>query len=168
MALSSEATTPPRRAMHEERGQMTASRRDRQILQRVLDVLCQDPRIDATRLAVLVGKGVVHLRGTVPTAEQKHLVEQEARRTPGVVEVIDEIVVAPSSPRPDRAIAVGVRGVLDSDPSLYAGGIVVGVTNGVVYLEGTVPSEEQIQQACDDAREVEGVVGIVCHLTVSV
>src|SRR5581483_1952464 len=143
------------------------TRHDQQILQNVLDRLCHDPRIDATRIAVLVGTGVVHLRGTVPTAEQKSLAEHEARQTPGVVDVIDEIVVAPSSPRPDRAIAVDVRGVLDSDPSLYAGGIVVGVTNGVVYLEGTVPTEYQIQQACDDAREVEGAVGVVCHLTVS-
>lgn len=143
------------------------TRSDRQILQCVLDRLCRDARLDATRIAVLVGQGVVHLRGTVPTAEQKSLAEQQARQTPGVVDVIDEIVVAPSSPRPDRAIAVDVRNVLDSDPTIYAGDIVVGVTNGVVYLEGTVPTEYQIQQACEDAREVEGAVGVICHLTVS-
>ncbi len=143
------------------------TRHDRQTLQGVLDRLCHDARIDATRIAVLVGKGVVHLRGTVPTVEQKSLAEHRTRQVPGVVDVLNELVVASGSTRPDRAIAVDVRGVLDSDPALYAGDIVVGVTNGVVYLEGTVPSEEQIQQACDDAREVEGVVGIVCHLTVS-
>ncbi len=146
---------------------MRGSRADRQILQRVLDALCRDPRIDATKVTVLVGQGVVHLRGTVPSTEQRILAEREARQIPGVVDVINEIVVASESPRPDRAIALDVRGVLDSDPAVYAGNVVVGVTNGVVYLEGTVPSEEQIQQACDDAREVEGVVGVICHLTVS-
>jgi osmotically-inducible protein OsmY len=140
---------------------------DERIRQSVLDTLCHDARIDATNIAVSVAGGHVHLRGIVSDYCQKRAAEEDTREVEGIADVVDDIEVVSGASRPDCAIADDVRNVLASDAAVYSGSIVVGVINGTVYLNGTVPTSYQIEKACDDAREVEGVVNVVCHLTVS-
>lgn len=66
---------------------------DREVSETVMAVVASDPRIDARNVAADVQGGVVHLRGTVPTDEQKRLAAELARQAPGVRRVVDELKV---------------------------------------------------------------------------
>jgi osmotically-inducible protein OsmY len=128
--------------------------------------LDEDPRLrNPKTVGVVVSDGVVTLSGTVTSETERLAAAQDAWKAPGVVDVVNEIVVVPPVARPDAAIAADVREVLNRDRALYAGAITVVVINGLVYLEGTVPTYDQIERAADDARDVVGVVNVVNRLT---
>ena len=60
----------------------------------------------------------------------------------------------------DRDIRAAVYQELDADRLVDAADIVVEVVNGVVSLNGTVPSQDQRTQAATAARRVAGVTGV--------
>ena len=60
----------------------------------------------------------------------------------------------------DRDIRAAVYQALDADRLVDAADIVVEVVNGVVSLNGTVPSQDQRTQAATAARRVTGVTGV--------
>ena len=59
-----------------------------------------------------------------------------------------------------RDIRAAVYQELDADRLVDAADIVVEVVNGVVSLNGTVPSQDQRTQAATAARRVAGVTGV--------
>jgi len=115
----------------------------------------------------IVADGVVTLTGTVPSYDQKTAASDDAWTAPGVVDVINDVVVVPPSPRTDAEIEADVRRALDMDPDINAARITPTVVNGVVHLRGTVPTFYQIDEAVNDAWNVPGVVNMVNELTVS-
>lgn len=60
----------------------------------------------------------------------------------------------------DRDIRAAVYQELDADRLVDAADIVVGVVNGEVSLNGTVPSQDQRTEAAAAARRVAGVTGV--------
>ena len=60
----------------------------------------------------------------------------------------------------DRDIRAAVYQELDADRLVDAADIVVGVVDGEVSLNGTVPSEDQRAEAVMAARRVAGVTGV--------
>jgi osmotically-inducible protein OsmY len=137
----------------------------RDTIRRSLDLDVRIP--DPSKIHVIVRSGVVTLSGTVSSYTQKTAAADDAWAAPGVVDVINDIVVVPPSRRTDGEIEADVRHTLDSDPDINAARITVSVVNGVVYLRGTVPTYYQIDEASDDAWSVPGVVNVVNELTVS-
>lgn len=136
----------------------------RDIIRRNLD---RDVRIsDPSKIHVTVSAGVVTLTGTVPSYSQKVAAAEDAWAAPGVIDVINDIVVSPARVRTDAEIEADVRRVLDTDPDINAARIQVSVVNGVVYLRGAVPTYYQIEEAEEDAWSVPGVVNVVNELTV--
>lgn len=115
----------------------------------------------------IVADGVVTLTGTVPGYDQKTAAADDAWTAPGVIDVINDVVVVPPSPRTDAEIEADVRRALDMDPDINAARITPTVVNGVVHLRGTVPTFYQIDEAVNDAWNVPGVVNVVNELTVS-
>ncbi len=141
---------------------------DEEIRDTIRRNLDRDVRITTpSNIHVAVSGGVVTLTGTVPSYGQKTAAADDAWAAPGVVDVINDIVVAPPSRRTDAEIEADVRRALDTDPDINAARINVSVVNGVVYLRGSVPTYYQIDQASDDAWSVPGVVDVVNELTVS-
>lgn len=120
-----------------------------------------------SNVGVIVANGVVTLTGTVPSYDQKTAASDDAWTAPGVIDVINDVAVVPSTPRTDAAIAADVRRALDTDPNINAARITTSVVNGVVQLGGTVPTYYQIDAAANDAWSVPGVVDVVNELTVS-
>jgi osmotically-inducible protein OsmY len=140
---------------------------DEEIRATVRGNLDRDVRITTpSTINVAVSGGVVTLTGTVPSYDQKNAASDDAWTVPGVIDVINDIVVVPSIPRSDAEIEADVRRTLACDPAINAANVHVSVTNGVVYLRGTVPTYDQIQQASTDAWSVAGVVSVVNELTV--
>ncbi|HLH72277.1 MAG TPA: BON domain-containing protein [Chloroflexota bacterium] len=141
---------------------------DEEIRDTIRGNLDRDVRItDPFKIHIAVSGGIVTLSGTVPNHGQKTAAEDDAWAAPGVIDVINNIVVTPPTKRSDAEIEADVRRALDTDPNINAARITVSVVDGVVYLRGSVPTYYQIDEASDDAWRVPGVVDVVNELTVS-
>jgi hyperosmotically inducible protein len=109
--------------------------------------------------------GRVLLMGAVIKPEQRRKAEQTARAQEGVVEVLNELVLAEdraldvfaADPARETALrqALGVRG---------SSGPIARVVNGVAFLLGAAPTPEAAAAMKADATEVEGVKWVVSHL----
>jgi hyperosmotically inducible periplasmic protein len=66
----------------------------------------------------------------------------------------------------NRQLSMHVRHALDKTKDLTASGITVLARGGAVTLDGTVPTEDQIQLAADTASHVTGVKSVKNNLTV--
>lgn len=128
--------------------------------------LDRDQRLSNPRtIGAVVGDGTVTVTGTVPNDAQRIAAIEDAWNAPGVRDVIDELTVIPVVTRDDDALTTDVRDALSHDPALDADQIFVAVLNGTVYLDGTVPTHEQIGRAADVAGQVAGVLNVVNRLT---
>jgi hyperosmotically inducible protein len=67
---------------------------------------------------------------------------------------------APSSKQADRALAKAVRRALGKAQGFDVSGVFVRARSGAVTLSGTVKSGEQIQQAEEVTRKVQGVTSV--------
>jgi osmotically-inducible protein OsmY len=131
---------------------------------------------------VKVNRGVVTLSGTVPTEQAKRRIVSLARRTPGVMEVREQLRVDPAvgarggdSPVPDaelsKRVAQKVAGTIAGSKAgedWWLTGwrvegpdrtwtMVVEAQDGAVTLDGEVPYHSTIRKAVDAALDVEGV-----------
>jgi len=145
---------------------VAAIRGDVDVRRDVLDALRNDVRIDAANVTVDVVGGVVYLRGTVPSYYQKQTATEDANRIKGVVDVVNELRVAPVTPRTDQEITNDVRAALIRDIRVDETRINVNTINGVVYLSGTVNSYGDKFYADNDAWTVPGVIDVVNNIVV--
>jgi osmotically-inducible protein OsmY len=104
-----------------------------------------------------VEDGVVTLDGEVPGLEYKRLAGVLAWWVPGSRDVINGLAVVPDDPDNDAEITDAVRMVLEKDPLVDAGQIIVGTVNAAVTLAGLVPTESEREMAEMDAWYVFGV-----------
>ena len=148
-----EVTTPVRRS-------------DQAITRDVQGHLERDVWVDQSHITVKTVGGVVHLSGTVDSCGHRAYAEQTARRVPGVVDVVDELVVEPMVAREDGVIAEEVLQAVAGDPRIDASNVAVDVHNGVAHLRGAVPTGEQKRLAVHQARWVPGVREVVDELEV--
>jgi hyperosmotically inducible periplasmic protein len=65
----------------------------------------------------------------------------------------------------NRQLAMNVRHALTKTKDLTGSGITVLAKGGVVTLDGTVPTDDQIQLAADTASHVTGVKSVKNNLT---
>jgi osmotically-inducible protein OsmY len=141
---------------------------DQEIRDTIRANLARDVRIESpANIYVAVTNGVVTVSGTVLTYDQKTAAADDAWAAPGVVDVVNDIVVTPPLRRSDGDLEADARRGLDTDPDINAARIKVNVTNGVVYLQGSVPTYYQIDDAAEDAWSVPGVLNVVNELIVS-
>lgn len=123
---------------------------------------------DVTRgtMEIEVSDGVVTLNGEVTGLGLKRLAGVLAWWVPGSRDVINGLVVAPDQEDNDFEIADAVRLALEKDPYVKAAQIRVGALNGLVRLEGLVPTESEKEMAEADAWYVFGVDKVVNELQV--
>ena len=72
-----------------------SERSDDQIRADVEQAVTEDGWVDGRGIAVEVHEGVVTLRGTVPTSEQKRRAGEDAWDTPGVLDVQNTLAIGP-------------------------------------------------------------------------
>ena len=143
--------------------------------------LASDPVVSSQRIDVSdSGNGVVTLKGNLDSQEAKDRAISLAQNTEGVTKVNDLIAVrtgehsanAPSDKRSpamrtdDHAISVAVKNKLRDDPVVKARDIDVDTRQGVVFLTGTVATEEEKDLAIRIARDTEGVKDVEANLHV--
>jgi osmotically-inducible protein OsmY len=136
-----------------------------------------DDRVKGTRIAVETRSGVVTLKGEVADDDERAQALLLARTTEGVQRVEDHLTIAPYVP-PDEAAAPAPTRMDDAtltttiqakyfvDTTVKASAVKVSVKDGVVMLEGTVPTAAARKQALAIAQNTEGVVQVVDRLQV--
>jgi hyperosmotically inducible protein len=110
--------------------------------------------------------GVVTLTGKVDTNEVKTEAEQVARKVEGVRNVNNQLQVVPEARRKevnaaDNKIKDEIQKLMDSDPKLQSLSLSVDSNAGVVSLDGSVDTVEQLWQAAAAIRKVPGVKSVV-------
>ena len=110
--------------------------------------------------------GVVTLTGKVDTNEVKTEAEQVARKVEGVRNVNNQLQVVPEARRKeinaaDDKIKDEIQKLMDSDAKLQNLSLSVDSNAGVVSLDGSVDTVEQLWQAAQAIRKVPGVKSVV-------
>jgi len=149
--------------------------------------LMADELVKARNINVDTRDHVVTLTGTVQSAAEEAKALQIARSTKGVTDVVDNIVIAPSSEPgaapttgtaggtsigaaaseavSDASITTKVKTSLLADPDVSGLRIDVDTRDGVVTLTGTVSSSAERNRALDLAGKVENVKRVEDKLT---
>ncbi|MHB8840513.1 MAG: BON domain-containing protein [Candidatus Aquicultor sp.] len=126
----------------------------------------RDVLVDETNIVVRVSNGIVVLSGAVGTMAEKNAAESDAWLTPGVTDVINNIVVTPAVARMDQDIEEDVRASLARDTRIDMRNIDVASVDAVVYLRGRVDDFTQKWIASDIAWWTPGVRDVINELTV--
>ena len=122
--------------------------------------LFADSRVPGASVHVETQKGMVYLRGKVESDEAKKAAEDVARGVDGVQGVKNELQVVPASAKKmveakDDDITKQVKERFKADPKLKS--LDIRTDNGVVTLQGKLPSINDSARASQMAREVPGV-----------
>jgi osmotically-inducible protein OsmY len=141
---------------------------DRDLKQRVSGELKWDSRLDGASINVEVNDAVATLTGAVASYAQKIAAQEAAHRVAGVLDVADDIEVAPLGRfiRTDSEIAGAVRSALEWDALVPNELIRSTVSDGWVTLEGEVDYWRERNDAEKAIRRLAGVVGVLNKITI--
>ncbi|GAA3966608.1 BON domain-containing protein [Hymenobacter antarcticus] len=141
---------------------------DEEITAQIQELLDWDIRVNSVLVQVRTSQQVVHLTGTVGTAEEKARVVATAHQAGAVRVDARDLFVAcwaldphlrpdKLAPKADAEIGAAVRDTFRFDPRVLSYEPTVQVQAGVVTLTGTVSNLRAKQAAEQDARDVVGV-----------
>ena len=131
----------------------------------VLHRVAQDP---AGEIELSVTDGVVVLEGHVISQSHRRFAGAVAWWIPGRRDVINALEVRPAYEDRDDEVAEVMRLVLEADPELDADQIRTNCNGKIVFLEGTVPSDQQKRRAEQDAWSLAAIRGVVNRLEIAV
>ncbi len=142
------------------------ARSDDEIEEAVQDAFLYDPRVTSFDISVDADGGEVTLRGQVDNLKAKRAAGTDARNVVGVWDVDNMIKVRPGTPS-DRTIESNVEDAILRDAYLEAYQIDVVVSDGEVYLYGSVSSTWEKAHADDVAARQVGVTAVYNYLDVN-
>lgn len=138
---------------------------DKEIAAMVRERLAADPRVDLHRVAVRVEKGVVWLEGGAGTIAEAEAAKEQAAGVMGVKEVLVNMKIgAGEFATDDATITNAVETAFSRSMRVSPRNIKTLIDNGVVNLEGTVDTADQIEEAVRVTAQVPGVRKIVNRL----
>ena len=132
-----------------------------------IEVLHRVAENPAGEIELSVTDGVVVLEGHVISQSHRRFAGAVAWWTPGRRDVINALEVRPAYEDRDDEVAEVMRLVLEADPELDADQIRTNCNGKVVYLDGTVPNDQQKRRAEQDAWSLAAIRGVVNRLQVS-
>jgi len=141
-------------------------RSDAEIEKAIQDAFSYDPRVRLFDIGVAVDEGTVTLAGAVDNLRAKMAAERDARHTPGVWSIINEISVRPMPYVQDIIIAKRVKEALDRNPYVERYDFIVSSFNGKVILYGVTDTLFEKKTAGEAAGSVKGVVEVQNNVTV--
>jgi len=111
-------------------------------------------------------EGVVTLTGKVDTNDARSEAEKVARKVEGVRNVNNQLQVVPEARRKevnaaDSHIKDEIQKLMDNDPKLQNLSLSVDSNAGVVSLDGSVDTIEQLWHAAQVIRQLPGVKAVV-------
>jgi osmotically-inducible protein OsmY len=117
----------------------------------VAGVLGHDPATAGARIAARAHQAVVRLSGDVDSNATRRIAVNDVLAIPGVVDVVDNLVVRPGK-LADARLAAQVGRIVCDDPWLDDDRIHVSAKGGVVRLSGSVGSAAERARTENDAR----------------
>lgn len=148
---------------------MSSQSEDARINAAIKGQLVQE-HFDLSRVGVDTENGNVHLSGVVPSSDHKARIEQIAHSTLATSSAVNGSVINRLQVQPvisDAAITSSANGVLTSDRMINASRIGVETRQGIVSLNGVVPSQDQKLRAELLTQDIKGVRQVVNNLQVS-
>ena len=128
--------------------------------------LLADGRVSGFATDVDTKDGVVTLSGKVDEQANKAAAEEVAKGISGVKSVNNQIQVVPDAKRSqvnaaDDKIEDEIKKVMDADAGLKGLGLRADSNAGVVTLDGSVDTHDQLVKAAQAVRKVPGVKSVV-------
>jgi hyperosmotically inducible protein len=128
--------------------------------------LLADGRVSGFATDVDTKDGVVTLSGKVDEQANKAAAEEVAKGISGVKSVNNQIQVVPDAKRKqvnaaDDKIEDEIKKVMDADAGLKGLGLRADSNAGVVTLDGSVDTHDQLVKAAQAVRKVPGVKSVV-------
>jgi len=133
-----------------------------------IEVLHRVAENPAGEIQLSVTDGVVVLEGHVISQSHRRFAGAVAWWTPGRRDVINALEVRPSYEDRDDEVAEVMRLVLEADPELDADQIRTNCNGKIVFLDGTVPNDQQKRRAEQDAWSLAAIRGVVNRLEIAV
>jgi osmotically-inducible protein OsmY len=133
-----------------------------------IEVLHRVAENPAGEIQLSVTDGVVVLEGHVISQSHRRFAGAVAWWTPGRRDVINALEVRPAYEDRDDEVAEVMRLVLEADPELDADQIRTNCNGKVVFLDGTVPNDQQKRRAEQDAWSLAAIRGVVNRLEIAV
>jgi len=118
-------------------------------------------------IEISVTDGVIVLEGHVISQSHLRFAGALAWWTPGRRDVINALELEPRYEERDDEVTEALRLALEADPLLEADQIRPHTRDGVVTLDGAVPTEEQRRRAELDAWSLSGIERVVNRLQVT-
>jgi osmotically-inducible protein OsmY len=118
-------------------------------------------------IEISVADGIITLEGHVISQSHRRFAGVLAWWTPGRRDVVNSLAVRPDYEDRDDEITDVMRLVLEADSQVNADQIRPNCVNGVVMLDGNVPTAEQKRRAELDAWALYGVTRVVNRLSVT-
>ncbi len=131
------------------------------------DVLRRVDGDAAGQIRIAVTDGVIVLEGDVISQSHRRFAGAVAWWTPGRRDVVNALEVRPDYEDRDDEVSEVLRLVLEADPELDAAQIRPNCNGKVVYLDGSVPNEQQKRRAELDAWSLVAIRSVVNRLQVS-
>jgi osmotically-inducible protein OsmY len=131
--------------------------------------LREDRRIDASGIRVAVKRGRVTLTGTVDTYQASALAQAAADGAAGGGRIDNRIRVrfpGRIAPPTDEAIRVRIQVALSLQRDLALDDLILEVADGIVFIDGFVPSREARSRIRRIATRERGVVEVRDRLAV--
>ncbi len=131
------------------------------------DVLRRVDGDAAGQIRIAVTDGVIVLEGHVISQSHRRFAGAVAWWTPGRRDVVNALEVRPAYEDRDDEVSEVLRLVLEADPELDAAQIRPNCNGKVVFLDGSVPNEQQKRRAELDAWSLVAIRSVVNRLQVS-
>lgn len=134
---------------------------DAKLRDRIEAQLASLPDRDGAEIQVAVRGGHVVLRGKVRLLEQSLRAEQVAWRTPGVLDVDNELRVKPPGSEADVAIERAIRMIIKGDERFVDTNLELGVQGGVVELRGRFNNPADVLALKHQIASIPGVMNVL-------
>lgn len=143
-------------------------REDEEIEKALQDALLYDEAVTSGSITVAVEDGVATLTGKVGSLREKISAGEDARKTIGVYQVVNNLRVRPEGGAEvdDSKIEERVQRALKMSPVLERYELEAVSRNGKVYLYGQVDSYYEYDQALRLASDIKGVIDVASRLKV--
>lgn len=138
---------------------------DKEIRNRIEDVLLQDAGVPGQAIDIQVQNGIAELSGATNNLLTKERAVRLAETVKGVRAVLDHIDVEMSE-KSDAKIKKDVKSALKSNPATSPFSIGISVDNAVVTLSGTVSSWREKNLAGTLAKSITGVKTVTNNVDV--
>jgi len=140
---------------------------DPEILAALMNALKVSPAIDESKIQLSVDKGIVTIKGTVDSLWKMSKVENTAYDVLGVVEVVNELAVVPTTTLRDEQIAQSIQSAFERNRHIDPDTVTARVVNGKVILSGSQPNWMAHQNVIDIVRYSPGVNEMVDEIKIS-